>query len=51
MTAMFLFLAANSTFPICGVLFFADSLMVKDSSMLRINICAKKSAHGKSNQL
>jgi len=40
--------AANSTFAIGGALFSADSFVVKESAVLRINICAKKPAHRKS---
>ena len=39
---------ANSTFAIGGVSFSADSLVVAESFVLRINICAKKPAHRKS---
>lgn len=38
----------NSTFAIGGVSFSADSFVVKESSVLRMNICAKKPAHRKS---
>jgi hypothetical protein len=34
--------AGNSTFAIGGVSCFADSFVVKASSQLRMNICAKK---------
>jgi len=40
--------AANSTFAIGGVSFSADSFVVTESSVLRINICAEKPAHRKS---
>jgi len=40
--------AANSTFAIGGVSCFADSFVVTESSVLRINICGKKPAHRKS---
>jgi hypothetical protein len=39
---------ANSTFAIVGVSCSADSLVVKESSVLRINICDKRPAHRKS---
>ena len=39
---------ANSTFAIGGVQCSADSFMVAESSMLRINICGKNPAHRKS---
>ena len=39
---------ANSTFEIGGVSCSADSLVVAESFVLRINICAKKPAHRKS---
>ncbi|MCZ2130304.1 MAG: hypothetical protein LC109_08555 [Bacteroidia bacterium] len=39
---------ANSTFAIGGVSFSADSFVVIESSVLRINICAEKPAHRKS---
>jgi hypothetical protein len=39
---------ANSTFAIGGVSCSADSFVVTESSVLRINICAKKPAHRKS---
>lgn len=38
----------NSTFAIGGVLCSAESFAVTESSVLRINICADKSAHRKS---
>ena len=38
----------NSTFAIGGVSFFADSFVVKGSSVLRINIYDEKPAHRKS---
>jgi hypothetical protein len=38
----------NSTFAIGGVSCSADSFMVTESFVLRINICAKKPAHRKS---
>ncbi len=38
----------NSTFAIGGVSCSADSFVVVESSVLRINICAKKPAHRKS---
>ncbi|MCC6722265.1 MAG: hypothetical protein IT243_08680 [Bacteroidia bacterium] len=37
----------NSTFAIGGVSFSADSLVVAESFMLRINISGKKPAHRK----
>ena len=40
--------AANSTFAIGGVSCYADSFVVAESSVLRINICRKKPAHRKS---
>ena len=40
--------ACNSTFAIGGVSCSADSFVVADSSVLRINICGKKPAHRKS---
>ena len=40
--------AANSTFAIGGVSCSADSLVVVDNFVLRINICAEKPAHRKS---
>jgi len=40
--------ADNSTFAIGGVSCSADSFVVTESSVLRINICAKKPAHRKS---
>ena len=40
--------SANSTFAIGGVSCSADSLVVAESSVLRINICAKNPAHRKS---
>jgi len=40
--------AANSTFAIGGVSFPADSFVVKESVLLRINICGEKPAHRKS---
>jgi len=40
--------AANSTFAIGGVSCSADSLVVAESFVLRINICGKKPAHRKS---
>ena len=39
---------ANSTFAIGGVSCSADSLVVAENSVLRINICAVKPAHRKS---
>lgn len=39
---------ANSTFAIGGVSCSADSLVLVESSVLRINICAEKPAHRKS---
>jgi hypothetical protein len=39
---------ANSTFAIGGVSCFADSFVVAESSVFRINICGKKPAHRKS---
>ena len=38
----------NSTFAIGGVSCSADSFVVTESSVLRINICGKKPAHRKS---
>ena len=40
--------AANSTFAIGGVSFSADSLVVAESFVLRINISGKNPAHRKS---
>ena len=40
--------AHNSTFAIGGVSCSADSLVVAESFVLRINICGKKPAHRKS---
>jgi hypothetical protein len=40
--------AANSTFAIGGVSCSANSLVVAESFVLRINICAEKPAHRKS---
>jgi hypothetical protein len=40
--------AGNSTFAIGGVWCSADSFVVDESSVLRINICAEKPAHRKS---
>jgi hypothetical protein len=40
--------AANSTFAIGGVSCSADSFVVKESAVLRMNICAEKPAHHKS---
>ncbi len=40
--------AANSAFAIGGVSFSANSFMGKESSVLRINICAENPAHRKS---
>ncbi len=40
--------AANSTFAIGGVSCSADSFVVGESFVLRINICAEKPAHRKS---
>jgi hypothetical protein len=40
--------ADNSTFAIGGVSCSADSFVVKESSVLRINICGKNPAHRKS---
>ncbi len=39
---------ANSTFAIGGVSCSADSLVVAESFVLRINICAEKPAHRQS---
>ena len=39
---------ANSTFAIGGVSFSADSFVVAESFVLRINICGKNPAHRKS---
>jgi hypothetical protein len=38
----------NSTLAIGGVSWSADSFMVAESSVLRINICAEKPAHRQS---
>lgn len=38
----------NSRFAIGGVSCSADSFVVKENSVLRMNICAKKPAHRKS---
>jgi len=38
----------NSTFAIGGVLCFADSFVVKGSSVIRMNICGENPAHRKS---
>ena len=40
--------AANSAFAIGGVSCSADSLVVAESFVLRMNICAEKPAHRKS---
>lgn len=40
--------APNSTFAIGGVSRSADSFVVAESSVLRINFCAEKPAHSKS---
>jgi hypothetical protein len=40
--------AANSTFAIGGVSYSADSFVVKESAVLRINISDEKPAHRKS---
>ena len=40
--------AANSTFAIGGVTCFYDTFVVKESAVLRMNICAEKPAHRKS---
>ncbi len=40
--------AANSTFAIGGVTCFYDTFVVKESEVLRMNICAKKPANRKS---
>jgi hypothetical protein len=40
--------AGNSTFAKGGVSCSADSFVVAESSVLRINICSKKPAHRKS---
>ena len=40
--------AGNSTFAIGGVSCSADSLVVAESFVLRINICGKNPAHRKS---
>jgi hypothetical protein len=40
--------AANSTFAIGGVSCSADSFVVAESLVLRMNICGKKPAHRKS---
>ena len=42
------FTAYNSTFAIGGVSCSADSLVVAESFVLRINTCVKKPAHRKS---
>jgi hypothetical protein len=39
--------AGNNTFAIGGVSCSADSLVVAESFVLRINICGKKPAHRK----
>lgn len=39
---------ANSTFAIGGVSYSADSFVVKESAVLRINIGGEKPAHRKS---
>ena len=39
--------AYNSTFAIGGVSCSADTFVVAESSVLRINICAEKPAHRK----
>jgi len=41
---------ANSTFAIGGVSSSADSFVVKESSVLRINFMVKKPAHRKSTE-
>lgn len=38
----------NSTFAIGGVPFSAESFVIAESFMLRMNICAEKPAHRKS---
>jgi hypothetical protein len=38
----------NSTFAISGVSCSADSFVVAESAVLRMNICAEKAAHRKS---
>jgi len=40
--------AYNSTFAICGVSCSADSFVVAESSVLRMNISGKNPAHRKS---
>jgi len=40
--------AGNSTFAIGGVSCFYDTFVVKESAVLRMNICAEKPAHRKS---
>lgn len=40
--------AGNSTFAIGGVSCSADSFVVAESAVLRMNICAEKPAHRKS---
>ncbi|MEN9599722.1 MAG: hypothetical protein RL596_2041 [Bacteroidota bacterium] len=40
--------AGNSTFAIGGVSRSADSLVVAESFVLRMNVCAEKPAHRKS---
>ncbi len=40
--------ACNSTFAIGGVTCFYDTFVVKESAVLRMNICAEKPAHRKS---
>ena len=40
--------AHNSTFAIGGVSYSADSFVVAESSVLRINICGENPAHRKS---
>ncbi len=41
-------IAYHSKFAIGGVSCSADSFVVTESSVLRMNICAEKPAHGKS---
>jgi hypothetical protein len=40
--------SANSTFAIGGVTCFYDTFVVKESEVLRVNICGEKPAHRKS---
>ena len=40
--------SANSTFAIGGVTCLYDTFVVKESAVLRVNICAEKPAHRQS---